>query len=87
MITIRRAHVSFCFVLFGFFFFFLKKKQITNLNFSKVDDLLAMQAANLMSLPENYAMKYYFYHLLTWPHLSQVATDHKVKENDQNYSG
>merc|ERR1711879_648628 len=26
-----------------------------------------------MCLPENYQMKYYFYHLLTWPQLSYVA--------------
>ena len=38
-----------------------------------MDDLLPVQAANLTCLPENYAMKYYFYHLLSWPHLSYVA--------------
>ena len=36
-----------------------------------------MQAANLFCLPENYQMKYYFYHLLTWPQLSYVAEDPK----------
>jgi len=41
------------------------------------DDLFAMQAANLSCLPENYQMKYYFYHLLAWPNLSHVAEDHK----------
>ncbi|CAG8698337.1 1193_t:CDS:2, partial [Scutellospora calospora] len=41
------------------------------------DDLLAMQNCNIMNLPENYQMKYYFYHLLSWPQLSFVAEDHK----------
>eukprot|EP01098_Paradermamoeba_levis_P007735 TRINITY_DN3215_c0_g1_i2.p1 TRINITY_DN3215_c0_g1~~TRINITY_DN3215_c0_g1_i2.p1 ORF type:complete len:169 (+),score=50.46 TRINITY_DN3215_c0_g1_i2:85-591(+) len=42
-----------------------------------VDDLPAMQNANLTCLPENYQMKYYFYHLLSWPQLSYVAEDHR----------
>lgn len=40
-----------------------------------VDDLMNMQHCNLMCLPENYQMKYYFYHALTWPQLSYVAED------------
>eukprot|EP00959_Pyramimonas_sp_CCMP1952_P077732 1624887-Pyramimonas_sp.AAC.1 len=47
-----------------------------------VDDLLAMQSANLWCLPENYQilrptlqMKYYFYHVLSWPQLLYVAED------------
>ena len=36
-------------------------------------DLISMQECNLLCLPENYQMKYYFYHLLTWPQLSYVA--------------
>ncbi|CAG8602614.1 9665_t:CDS:2 [Paraglomus brasilianum] len=28
-----------------------------------------------MNLPENYQMKYYFYHALSWPQLSFVAED------------
>jgi len=44
-----------------------------------VDDLLAMQNANLKCLPENYQMKYYFYHILSWPQLSFVAEDHKAR--------
>ncbi|XP_002971862.2 N-terminal acetyltransferase A complex catalytic subunit NAA10 [Selaginella moellendorffii] len=42
-----------------------------------VDDLLAMQSCNLMCLPENYQMKYYFYHILSWPQLLYVAEDNK----------
>lgn len=36
-----------------------------------------MQACNLLCLPENYQMKYYFYHVLSWPQLSYVAQDHR----------
>ncbi|KAL8291787.1 hypothetical protein RQP46_002045 [Phenoliferia psychrophenolica] len=36
-----------------------------------------MQHCNLNNLPENYAMKYYLYHGLTWPQVSFVAEDHK----------
>jgi ribosomal protein S18 acetylase RimI-like enzyme len=28
------------------------------------------------SLPENYQLKYYFYHILSWPHLLYVAADY-----------
>eukprot|EP00913_Durusdinium_trenchii_P028146 g26390.t1 len=34
-----------------------------------------MQACNLCCLPENYQMKYYLYHALSWPQLPQVAVD------------
>ena len=44
-----------------------------------VDDLLAMQACNLFCLPENYQMKYYFYHILSWPQLLYVAEDYNGK--------
>ena len=36
-----------------------------------VDDLVSMQHCNLLCLPENYQMKYYMYHGLTWPQVSQ----------------
>ncbi|XP_039258833.1 N-alpha-acetyltransferase daf-31-like [Styela clava] len=42
-------------------------------------DLMNMQHCNLLCLPENYQMKYYFYHGLTWPQLSFVAEDAKKK--------
>jgi peptide alpha-N-acetyltransferase len=38
-------------------------------------DLLEMQHCNLMCLPENYQMKYYLYHYLSWPQLLMVADD------------
>lgn len=41
-----------------------------------MDDLLAMQACNLLCLPENYQMKYYLYHILSWPQLLYVAEDY-----------
>merc|ERR1711933_520017 len=44
-----------------------------------VDDLLAMQACNLCCLPENYQMKYYFYHMGSWPQLLYVAEDYNKK--------
>ena len=46
---------------------------------ARVGDLLAMQATNLWCLPENYQMKYYFYHVLSWPQLLWVAEDHDGK--------
>jgi ribosomal protein S18 acetylase RimI-like enzyme len=36
-----------------------------------------MQHCNLLCLPENYQMKYYFYHGLSWPQLSYVAEDER----------
>merc|ERR1712187_1046540 len=42
-------------------------------------DLPGMQACNLQCLPENYQMKYYFYHILSWPQLPQVAVDYNGK--------
>jgi hypothetical protein len=66
MVSIRRAAVR------SFFLF-----TNTHLNFNQVDDLMQMQHTNLTCLPENYQMKYYFYHLLSWPQLSYVAEDNK----------
>lgn len=42
-------------------------------------DLMNMQHCNLLCLPENYQMKYYFYHGLSWPQLSYVAVDESGK--------
>ena len=42
-----------------------------------VYDLLHMQTTNLWCLPENYQMKSYMYHILSWPQLLYVAVDHK----------
>ncbi|KAJ1562536.1 N-terminal acetyltransferase A complex catalytic subunit ard1 [Nowakowskiella sp. JEL0078] len=40
------------------------------------NDMMAMQNCNLMNLPENYQLKYYMYHAMSWPQLSYVAEDH-----------
>ncbi|KAI8464819.1 MAG: acyl-CoA N-acyltransferase [Monoraphidium minutum] len=41
-----------------------------------LDDLMQMQRCNLLCLPENYQLKYYFYHILSWPQLLHVAEDY-----------
>eukprot|EP00456_Euglypha_rotunda_P020832 TRINITY_DN18079_c0_g1_i5.p1 TRINITY_DN18079_c0_g1~~TRINITY_DN18079_c0_g1_i5.p1 ORF type:complete len:209 (+),score=28.40 TRINITY_DN18079_c0_g1_i5:83-709(+) len=41
-----------------------------------MSDLLEMQNCNLFCLPENYQMKYYLYHILSWPQLLFVAEDY-----------
>ena len=41
----------------------------------QTEDLMNMQHCNLLCLPENYQMKYYMYHGLSWPQLSFVAED------------
>ncbi|KAG8731887.1 N-terminal acetyltransferase A complex catalytic subunit ard1 [Ceratobasidium sp. 423] len=48
-----------------------------NIRRATPEDLPGMQACNLQNLPENYQMKYYMYHAMTWPQLSYVAEDHK----------
>ena len=37
------------------------------------DDLMNMQHCNLLCLPENYQMKYYFYHGLSWPQVKYLT--------------
>ncbi len=44
-----------------------------------MDDLLKMQHANLLCLPENYSLRYYYYHIMSWPELLQVAEDYEGK--------
>lgn len=44
---------------------------------AQVADLLKIQNANLHCLPENYQMKYYLYHALSWPQLIYIAEDYK----------
>jgi len=48
-----------------------------NVRCAKPEDLMNTQHCNLLCLPENYQMKYYFYHGLSWPQLSYVAEDDK----------
>jgi len=44
-----------------------------NIRQATPEDLQGMQSCNLANLPENYQMKYYMYHIITWPRLSYVA--------------
>ena len=46
---------------------------------AQISDLMNMQNANLHCLPENYQMKYYLYHSLSWPQLLYVAEDYKKR--------
>ncbi|XP_004776354.2 N-alpha-acetyltransferase 11 [Mustela putorius furo] len=46
-----------------------------NIRNARPRDLVNMQHCNLLCLPENYQMKYYLYHGLSWPQLSYVAED------------
>jgi ribosomal protein S18 acetylase RimI-like enzyme len=39
----------------------------------QVKDLPRVQECNLLCLPENYQLKYYLYHALSWSQLSYVA--------------
>ncbi|APA12367.1 hypothetical protein SS1G_10601 [Sclerotinia sclerotiorum 1980 UF-70] len=38
-------------------------------------DIPHVQHANITNLPENYFLKYYLYHAISWPQLSYVAVD------------
>ncbi|XP_002164712.2 N-alpha-acetyltransferase 11 [Hydra vulgaris] len=50
-----------------------------NIRCTTPEDLMNMQHCNLLCLPENYQMKYYLYHGLSWPQLSYVAEDANKK--------
>ena len=43
-------------------------------------DIPNVQTCNLSNLPENYFLKYYLYHALSWPQLSHVAIDTSYSE-------
>jgi len=42
---------------------------------ARLEDLPAMQHCNLQCLPENYQLRYYLYHICSWPQLLYVAED------------
>lgn len=44
-------------------------------------DIPHVQLTNITNLPENYFLKYYLYHALSWPQLSYVAVDLSHAEN------
>lgn len=46
-----------------------------NIRRATISDLMQMQHSNLTCLPENYHMKYYLYHALTWPESLYVCED------------
>ncbi|XP_012370017.2 N-alpha-acetyltransferase 11-like [Octodon degus] len=46
---------------------------------ARPDNLMNTQHCNFLCLPENYQMKYYFYHGLSWPRLSYIAEDEDGK--------
>ena len=48
-----------------------------------IEDVQAMQNANLHNLPENYQLKYYMYHILSWPQASFVATTSTIHSEGQ----
>uniref|UniRef100_A0A8C8VZU2 N-terminal amino-acid N(alpha)-acetyltransferase NatA n=1 Tax=Peromyscus maniculatus bairdii TaxID=230844 RepID=A0A8C8VZU2_PERMB len=50
-----------------------------NIHNAQPEDLMNMQHCNLLCLPENYQMKYYFYHGLSWPQLSYLTKDEDGK--------
>lgn len=52
-----------------------------------IDDIICMQNANLHNLPENYMMKYYMYHILSWPEASFVATTTDVGSEFEDNEG
>lgn len=49
------------------------KMQIRRAN---TDDMFEMQHSNLRCLPENYNMRYFYYHMLSWPQLLYVQKDY-----------
>ncbi|CCC70977.1 hypothetical protein NCAS_0G00900 [Naumovozyma castellii] len=51
-----------------------------NIRRATINDIICMQNANLHNLPENYMMKYYMYHILSWPEASFVATTTDIGE-------
>lgn len=50
-----------------------------------INDLQAIQNANLHNLPENYLLKYYMYHILSWPQASYVATTTDLSAFEPDY--
>jgi peptide alpha-N-acetyltransferase len=42
---------------------------------ANMHDIIEMQHCNLRCLPENYNLRYYFYHYMSWPHLLHVLED------------
>lgn len=60
-------------------FNFAFRKMCSVVRHSDCFDLFDMQAINFVNLPENYVMKYYFFHSLSWPQLPTVAENGQGK--------
>jgi len=52
---------------------------MVNIRRATPGDLVAMQTCNLHCLPENYQLKYFMYHALSWPQLLYVSEDYSGK--------
>lgn len=52
---------------------------MVNIRRATMNDLIEMQNCNLFCLPENYTLKYYLYHVLSWPQLLFVAENDNGK--------
>ncbi|KAJ3837234.1 acyl-CoA N-acyltransferase [Lentinula raphanica] len=48
-----------------------------NIRCARAEDVVGMQQANLFNLPENYHIRLWIYHIITWPQLSYVVEDSK----------
>jgi len=48
---------------------------MVNVRKATFDDIMELQNCNLFCLPENYQMKYYVYHMISWSQLLYVAED------------
>lgn len=57
-----------------------------NIRRAQFQDLFDMQNCNLSCLPENYQMKYYMYHILSWPQLLHVTQDTASSSSSSNTS-
>ncbi|TVY38410.1 N-terminal acetyltransferase A complex catalytic subunit [Lachnellula subtilissima] len=53
----------------------MRAGSIMDIRLLQPSDIPHVQHANITNLPENYFMKYYLYHALSWPQLSYVAVD------------
>lgn len=53
------------------------QQKMCSIRRANIHDILSIQNSNLHCLPENYQLKYYFYHCLSWPQLLYVAVDPK----------
>ncbi|KAI1915791.1 N-terminal acetyltransferase A complex catalytic subunit ard1 [Ophidiomyces ophidiicola] len=54
---------------------------------SYIDLLPSVQTCNITNLPENYFLKYYLYHALSWPQLSFIAVVRSSSNGSKNKHG